>query len=319
MKQIIFKTPTKVLLPQNETIKISELSVHPQNVKTESLTIQMKPSVPSASIGGYSPQDLPWQIWQDSSVDTAALSLTSDSEDTSAESSVSYSAVVPHEPTKNPGAFNDLEISNKLPFPGAECESKNGRTSVIASQIGSPLSGQDCLDSDSSVPLLLHMTRDAEGKLVLPFWSSQFPSSTAKPQRGPLLSDLINYTMEQPSSLNLDDTEVKECDDGVITAPTQMYDSHYTLSHTVIPYLQQESLKSLSADGKSESCYKQNWIPKVDVETVSMRSNSDARTDYPRSWNGLKNEGSEAKENREEERFQLGEHFLGNWLLQIPN
>lgn len=317
LKQIIFKTPTEVLLPQNETISISELSMHPRNVKRESLTIQRKPS---ASIGGYSPQDLPWQICQDSSVDTAALSLTSDSEDTSAQSLVSYSAVAPHEPTKNHGVSNDLEISNKLLFPGAECESDNGRTSVTASQIGSTLSGQDYLDRDSSRLPLLHITRDSEGKLVLPFWSSQFPGSTANPQRGPLLSDLINCTMEQPSSLNLDATEVSECGDGRITAPTQMYDSPYTQSHTVIPNLQQESVNSSSTHGKFESCYKQNWVPKVNTETVSMGSDGDSRTDYPRAWNGLKNEDSEAKEDREElERFQLGEHFLGNWLLQIQN
>lgn len=283
--------------------------------------------MPSASRGGYSPQDLPWKIWQDSSIDTATLSLTSDSEDTSAQSSVSYSAVAPPEPTEDHGAFNGPEIINKLPFPGAECGSNHGMTSVTASHTGSPLSVQDSLDSGPSRPLFLHM--DSEGKLLLPFWSSQFQSSTANLQRRPLLSDLINSTMEQPSLPNLEDTELSECGDSIITAATQlsyicvgdimitaatqMYDSHYTQSQTVIPNLHQGSLNSSSTDDKSESCYKQNWIPKVN-------SDDDRKTNYPRSWNGLKNEDGEAKEDREElERSQPSEHFLGNWQLQIQD
>lgn len=307
MKQISFTTPIQVLLPQNEIPCL--LSVSPQKVKRDSSTVQVKPGMPSASLGGYSPQDLPWQIWQDSSIDTATLSLTSDSEDTSAQSSVSYSAVAPPEPTEDQGAFNDPEIS-KLPFPGAECGSNHGMTSVTASHRSS-LSVPDSLDSDPSRPLLLHV--DSEGKPVLPFWSSQFQSSTGNLQRGPLLSDLINSTMEQPPLLNLDDTELSECGDSMITAATQMHDSHYTQSQTVIPYLHQGSLNSSSTDDRSESCYKQNWIPEVN-------SNDDRKTDYLRSWNGLRNEDREAKEDREElERSQLSEHFLGNWLLQIQD
>lgn len=271
--------------------------------KRYSSTVPMKPRVPSVSLEGYSPQDLPGQIWQDSSIDTATLSLTSDSEDTSAQSSVSYSAVAPPEPTEDQGAFND-----PLPFPGAECGSNHGMTSVTTSH-GSPLSVPDSLDSDPSRPLLLHM--DSERKLVLPFWSSQFQSSTGNLQRGPLLSDLINFPMEQPPLLNLDDTELSECGDSMITAATQMDNSHYTQSQTVIPYLHQGSLNFSSTDDRSESCYKQNWIPEV---------NNDRKTDYPRSWNGLRNEHSEAKEDREElERSQLSEHILGNLELQIQD
>lgn len=265
----------------------------------------MKPNVPSASLGSYSPQDLPWEIWQDSSVDTAELRLTSVSEDTSPRSSVSYSAVAPHEAT-----FKDPEISNKLPFPKAECGSNPGMMSVMALHTETPLSVLDCLDSDPSRPLLLlHMARD----------SSQFQSSTANLQRGPLLSDLINSTTEQPSFLNLDDTELSECGDSMITAPKQMYNSQYTQSHAVIPNLHQVSLNS-TTDGRCESCYKPNWIPKVNIETVSMHSNGDSRTDYSRSWNGLKKGDNEGKEDTEElERFQLSEHFLGNWQLQIED
>lgn len=307
-----------MLRSQNETI--CELSVYPGNVTRDSSTIQMKPSMPSASPGGYSPQDLPWQIWQDSSVDAGVLSPTSDSEDTSAQSSVSYSAVAPHEPTEDQGAFNDPEISKELPFPDAECGSNHGTTSIMALHMGPPLSVQDCLDSNPSRPLLLHMVRDSEGKLVLPFWSSQFQSSTANLQRRPLLSELISSTTEQPLLLNLDDTELSECGEGMITAPTQMYDSHYINSLAVIPNIHQGSLNSSFTDGRSESCYKKKWIPKPNIETVSMHRDSDRRTDYPHSWNGFKNEDNETKEDREEfDRFQLSEHFLGNWQLQIQD
>lgn len=311
------KTPTKVLMLQNETISISKLRVYPRKVKSDSLTIQMKPSVPSVSAGGYSPQDLPWQNWQDSSEDTAALSQASDSEARSARSSISYGAVVPHEPTEDQGAINDPEISNKLPFPFAEFGSDRRMTSVTAFHAGPPLSVRD---SEPGRPLLLHTAQDSEGKLVLPFWSSQFQTSTADLQSRPLLSDLLNSTMEEPWLPNLDDTEPSECSDGLITAPTQMYNSPYIQIHSVIPNLHQGSPNSSSTDGGSESCYKQNWIPKVNIETASMRSDGDTRTDYSRSWNGLKNEDSEAEEEREEvERFQLSEHFLGNWLLQIQD
>lgn len=319
-RQIFSKNLTKLLLLQTETISNSELSLYPRNVKSDSLTIhiQKKPSVPSASVGGYSPQDLPWQNWQDSSEDTAALSLASDSEATSARSSVSYSAVAPHEPTKDQDASNDPEISNKLPFPCVEFGSNCRMTSATAFHTRPPISVRDCPDSDPGTALLLHMARESEGKL--PFWSSQFQMSTADLQRRPLLSDLINSTVEQPSLPKFDDTESSECGDSMITAPTQMGDSHYIQIHTVIPNFHQGSLNSSSTDGGSESCYKQNWIPKINVETVSMSSDGDRRTGYSRSWNGLKNEDSEAEDESEEaERFQLSEHFLGNWLLQIQD
>lgn len=317
LPQIITKTPTKVLLPQNETINISELRLYPQNVKRGCSSVQIKPGLPSVSLGGYSPQDLPWQIFQDSSVDTAALSMTSDS--TSAWSSVSYSAVLPREPAEDQGAFNMPEISNKLPFPGAECESHAGMASVTVSHPGPPLCVQDCLESDLSRPLVLRIAQNSEGILVLPFWSSQFQSSPVNHQRIPLLSDLKNTAMEQPSLPNLDDAELSDGGDGMLTAPTQTHDSCYTQSHTVIPALYQGGLTSPSIGAGTESCYKQNWIPKVNIDTVSMHSDGD-RTDYQCSWSGFRKEDGEAKEEREELKgSQLSEHFLGNWLLEIQD
>lgn len=299
LKQIVSKTSTKVLEPDNETVTISKLVVYPGNAKGDSVTIQAKPS---AGFVGYIAQDVPGQIWQDSSSDRAALGLISAPEDNSAQSSVSYSTVVLRQPTEDPGAFRDPEISNKLLFPEVECGSNRGITSEMATDWDTPL-------SDPSRPLLLHTVRDSDGKLVLPFTSQQFQSSEAELQRRPLLSDLIDCMMEQPSLsslLTLDGTDLSECDDNMATSSPQTYcNSHYHQVRVVIPSLHQGNLNCSSSDGRSESCYRQNWTPEVNVETVSMHSDSERRTDYPCSWNGLKKE--------------KGEHLLGNWVVQIQD
>lgn len=302
---MISKTSTKVLLPQNETISIPELNVHLQNVKINS--IQLKPSVPSPHPGCYSPQEIPWQIRQDSSAPTA------DPSQSSAQSSVSYGAVAVQD-HEDQGPFKDPEIST---FPGVECVSDHEMTSMMAVHTGPPSSLPDCHESDPSQPLLLHTVRDSDGNLVLPFCSFQFQSSTANLQRRPLLSDLKQSSL---SSLeNLDNTESSECDDSMPTTPTQTCcNSDYSPKHVVIPNLHQGNLNSSSTDGRSESCYKQNQIPEVIVETVSMHS--DRRTDYTRTWNGLIKEESDTEEDREGlESLQLCGHFLGNWALQIQD
>lgn len=303
MTQVISKTPTKVLQPQNDTISISELTVYPQKAKRD-----------PASLGGYCTQDIPCEIWEDYSVDTAAP------EDSSTQSSVSYSGVVVHEPNKGQGAFTDSGLNDKLAFLGVECGGDHGLTSLMASHTGSPSSVRDRLDSDPSRPLLLHTVRDSGGNLVLPC-PFQFQSSTADLQRRPLLSDLLDSKMDQPSSLNSDDTEFSECD-ATMATPTQMYcNSNYPQFRGGIPNVHQENFNSSSIDGTSESCYKQNWIPEVNVETVSMHSDCDTRTNvYARSWAGLKNEESEPEEDSAElKRFQLSKPFLGHWVIQIQD
>lgn len=323
MEQIISKSPTKVLQPQNEANGISKLVVYLSNAKRDTAAIHLKQSVSSASLGGYSPQDIPCQIWQDSSTDTAVFSLTSDPKDNSAQSSVSYGAVVVHDPTEDQGAIKNPGISNKLNFSLEECGSDHAITSVMASLTGSSLSVQDSLDSDPSRQLLLHTVRDSDGNLVLPFPSFQFQSSTANLQRRPLLSDLIDSTMAQPalSSMLILDGAESECDDGIVTSPTQTYcNSHYHHTHAGIPSPHQANLNSSSIDGRAESCYMQNWMPEVNVETVSMHSDFDRRTDYPCTWNGLKWEEGETEEDEKElENFPLREHFLGNWAVQIQD
>lgn len=307
----------------NEAIGISKLVVYLGSAKIDTGAIQLKQSVPSPSFGGYSPQDLPCQICQDSSTDTAVLSLTSDPSDTSAQSSVSYGAVVIHDPTGDQGAIKNPGISNRLNFSLEESGSDHAITSVMASHTGSPQSVQDSLDSDPSRPLLLHTVRDSDGNLVLPFSSFQFQSSTTNLQGRPLLSELIDSTMGKPllsSLLILDGTE-SECDDGIVTSPTQTYcNSHYHQPHVDIPSPHQANLNSSSTDGRAESCYMQNWIPEINVETVSMHNDFDRRTDYPCTWNGLKREEVETQEDEKElESFPLREHFLGNWVVQVQD
>lgn len=312
-----------MLQPKNEAIGISELVVYLDSAKRDTSAIHLKQSTPSVSHGGYSPQDIPCQIWQDSSTATAVLSLTSDPQDNSAQSSVSYSAVVVHGPTEDQGNQVKPGISNKRNFSLEECGSDHAITSVMASHTESPLSVQDSQDSDPSRPLLLPTVRDSDGNLVLPFSSFQFQSSTANLQRRPLLSDLIDPMMAQPSlsSLLILDSAESECDDGIVTSPTQTYcNSHYHHTHAGIPSPPQANLNSSSTDGTAESCYMQNWIPEVNVETVSMHSDFDRRTDYPCTWNGLKQEEGETEEDEKElESFPLMEHFLGNWAVQVQD
>lgn len=300
-----------MLQPQNKANSISELVVYLDSAERET-GIHLKHSVPLGSIGGYSPQDIPCQIWQDSS----------DPKDNSGHSSVSYGAVVVHDPTEDQGAIKNPGRSNKLNSSSEECGSDHAITSVMPSHTGSLLSVQDSPDSDPSRPLLLHTEWDSDGNLVLPFPSFQFQSSTANPQR-PLLSDLTDSTMEQPSLsplLILDGAE-SECDDGIVTSPTQTYcNSHYHQPHAGIPSPHQANLNSSSTDGRVESCYMQNWIPEVNVETVAMHSDFDRRTDYPCTWNGLKREEVETEEDEKElESFSLREHFLGNWAVQVQD
>lgn len=321
--QIISKTPTKVLRPQNEANSISELVVYLGNAKRDIAAIHLKQNVPTGSVGGYSPQDIPCQIWHDSSTDTAGLSLTSDLQDNSGQSSVTYSAVVVHDPTEDQGAIKNPGISNKLIFSMEECGSNHAITSMMPLHIGSAQSVQNNLDSNPSRPLLLHTERDSDGNLVLPFPSFQSQSSTANLQRRPLLSDLTDSTMTQPllSSLLILDGAESECDDGIVTSPTQTYcNSHYHHTHAGIPSPHQANLNSSSTDGTAESCYTQNWVPELNIETVPMHSDFDRRTDYPCTWNGLKKEEDETEEEEKElESFPLREHFLGNWAIHVQD
>lgn len=312
-----------MLQPQNEAIGISELVVYLGSAKRDTTAIHLKQSVPLDSIGGYSPQDIPCRISQDSSTGTAVISVMSDPSDNSAQSSVSYGAVVIHDPTENQGAIKNPGNSNRLSFSLEECGSDHAINSVMVSHTGPPLSVQDNLDSDPSRPLLLHTVRDSDGNLVLPFSSFQFQSNTANHQRRPLLSDLIDSTMAQPSlsSLLILDGAESECDDGIVTSPTQTYcNSHYHQRHGGIPSPHQANVNSSSTDDRTESCYMQNWIPEVNAETVSMHSDFDRRTDYPCTWNGLKREEGETEEDEKElESFSLREHFLGNWTVQVQD
>lgn len=308
-----------MLHPQNEANDISELVVYLGSAQKDIVATHLKQSVPPANFSGYSPQDIPCQIWEDSSTGTAAVGLTSDPKDNSAQSSVSYGAVVVHDPTEDQGAVKSPGIINKLNFLREECGSDQAIASVMESQTGPLLSVQDSVDSDPSRPLLLHTARDSHGNLVLPFSQIQFQSSSANPERRPLLSDLIDSTALSPLLIS-DDAE-SECDDGIVTSPTQTYcNSHYHHTHAGIPSPHQENLNSSSTDGKAESCYMQNWIPEVNVETVSMHNDFDRRSDYPCTWNGLKREEGETEEDETEpENFPLREHFLGNWAVQIQD
>lgn len=266
--------------------------------------------MPSVASGGYSPQDIICQNWQDGfdlTVDAGGHS--SDSGDTSVRSSGSYGAVVIQVPTEEQAASQDTETSIQPLFAGVKAWDNGGMTPMV---ISPQLPGVDPLDPDG--PLRLHTVQDSDGKLVMPFLTFHLDSTTDV-QRKPLLSDLIDSNMEQPSLASLQildgtDWSHSESDDITVTEPTQHYcNSHYTPSQPVVLDLQGR-LNMPSSDVVSDSEYKQNWMPQLFVKTAS-----EYRTNYPCSWNGLRKD-DECEEDDVAERLKPTV-LLGDLVIQI--
>lgn len=329
-KQIITSSALpRVLQPPDQNLNISKLVVCPQSDRTIYATIQVKPNVPSVGVGGYSPQDIPCQPWQDSSessVDRDAHSPTPNPEDTSAQSSEIYSVVAVHVPTNEndfqQATTKDTETSNLPLFSSGERWDKGGMSEWNGVP---PLPVPYSFDSNPDRPLLLHTVRDSDGKLVLPSLTFGLQSSTGDPQRKPLLSDLINSTTEGPSLASLQSFDCSEwsdsgCDDSTLDTPTQPYcNTHYCPSQPVVPKFQQGCLNTPSSDDILESGYKQNWMPAIFLETASKHSCEYGRTNYPCTWTGVKKEeeGEEEEDIGGEERSRPREIIPGDWVVQI--
>lgn len=266
----------------------------------------------SVARGGYSPQDIICQTWQDGFDPTVdAGGHSSDSGDTSARSSGSYGAVVIQVPTEEQATSQDTETSTQPLFASVKGWDNGGMTPMVTSP---QLPGLDPLDPGG--PLQLHTVQDSDGKLVLPFLTFHLEDSTTDVQRKPLLSDLIDSNTEQLSLASLqilDDTDWShsESDDVTITEPTQHYcNSHYTPSQPVVLDLQGR-LNMPSSDVISDSVYQQNWMPQFFVKTAS-----EYRTNYPCSWNGLRKD-DEREEDDVAERLKPSEVLHGDLVIQI--
>lgn len=261
--------------------------------------------MPSVACGGYSPQDIicqPWQDGFDPTVDAGGTS--SDSGDTSARSSGSYGAVVIQVPTEEQDSIQPL-------FASVKGWDNGGMTPMVTSP---QLPGLDPLDPGG--PLQLHTVQDSDGKLVLPFLTFHLENNTMDMQRKPLLSDLIDSNTEQPSLASLQildgtDWSHSESDDTTVTEPTQHdCDSHYTPLQPVHLDLQRR-LNMPSSDVMSDSVYKRHWMPRTFVKGAS-----EYRTNDPCSWNVLRKD-DEREQDDVAERLKPSEIVLGDLVIQI--
>ncbi|CAB1429127.1 unnamed protein product [Pleuronectes platessa] len=279
------------------------------------------PHVSSDSRVGYSPQDMPFQAWQDStgtSEDTGEHSPTSNHPETSGQSSGIYSSVAVQIPADgNPGVqqvTTDHTVSRNLPSRSQPWD-KGGIKPVSH---GVPrLPDPDACESNATIHL--HTLRGTNGQLVLPSLAPQLPSYTG---RTPLLSSLIFSTEERPllASLHSFDSSDSGCDDCTVNSPTQPYaNSHYIASHVPAPHLNLQCQDAPSCDAIFESGYKQNWLPQIPHEAASKDICGDTRTNYRRNRTPPKEEEEEEGGEEDDDRGEEGSRpiVLERWLVRV--
>ncbi|XP_034468093.1 interferon lambda receptor 1 [Hippoglossus hippoglossus] len=272
---------------------------------------------PSDKSGGYSPQDMPFQAWQDStgtSEDNGEHSPTSNHLETSGQSSEIYSSVAVHIPQQ----FANTETWN---LPSRSEPWDKGGLKPVSPRVPPLL---DACESNAAIPLLLHTVRDANGQLMLPSLNPQLQSCTGDSGRTPLLSSFIDSKEERPllaslHSFDSSDWSDSGCDDGTANTPTQPYaNSHYIASHTSVPHVNLQCQNAPSCDATFESGYKQNWTPEILHEAASKDICGYTWTNYRRNWTPPKEEeeeeGEEDDDRGEERSRQIG---LGSWLVQL--
>lgn len=318
-----FSISPRVLQHADSNLQISKLVLCPQSDKT---TTQVKHAVPSAGVGGYTPQDIPCQARQDStdsSVDTCSNCSTPNPEDTSAQSSDIYSVVAVHVPNEEndfqQATIKDTETSNLPLFSRGKLWDNGAMSPELTSHGVASLPVPDLFDNPDR-PLLLHVWRDSNGNLVLPSLTFQLQSSTGDPQRKPLLSDIIDSKMEGSSfdSLqSLDSSEWSESGSDHNTTTQPYCNSHYFPSQPVVPEFKQECQNTPVSDNIFESGYKLNWMPTNFLETATKQSCEYRNTNYPRTWTGLKKDEGEEEDKRGVEISEPLEIILGDWGIQI--
>ncbi|XP_026173047.1 interferon lambda receptor 1 [Mastacembelus armatus] len=264
-------TRRKVLQSPDGKLIISKPVVCTPSNQTIYTTIQ--PKVPTPWIGGYSPQDIPCQAWQDiigSFVDIAAHSPTLTPQDASAQSSEIYSAVAVHVPTEeNEQQCTTAERGNSNLTLTSRGEAWDGPSPILISREVPPSHDLKSFEGNLSRPLQLHTMRKTNGELVLSSLDFQVQSSTGDtPERKPLLLDLIDSQKEGPLLASLQSCDSSEwsdsgCDDNTVNTPTQPYcNTDYSPTQPVVTYLRQGCQNTPSSGGiMFDSGYKQNWMP----------------------------------------------------------
>ncbi|XP_060936989.1 interferon lambda receptor 1 [Limanda limanda] len=237
-------------------------------------SIQLKTHASSDRVGGYSPQDMPFQAWKDStgtSEDTGEHSPTSSHPGTSGQSSEIYSSVAVH-PDPNACESNAAICLDTL-------RDTNGQ--LVLSSLAPLL--QSCPGDTGRTPLLSSLIDSTEER--------------------PLLA-----------SLNSFDSSDSGCDDGTVNSPAQPYaNSHYIASHVSVPHLNLQGQEAPSCDAVFGTGYKQNWLPAILHKAASKDICGYTRTNYRRNWTPPKEEEEgEEDDDRGEERSRqiLGEWLV---------
>lgn len=303
--------------------------------QTVEVTIPAKPNVTAGRFGGYSPQDIPHQPWQDStgsSDGTGVHSPMSNQQDTSAHSSDIYSSVAVHVPAEDNGDLQQVNMedrkSSDLPLSSNRDSWDKSETSPkLISHGAVPLPNLDACESDPAKPLLLKTVRDINGQLMLPSFTFQLQSTTdgteslTNPERKPLLSDLIVSENEGPSLASLQRLDSSEwsdsgCDDGSVNTPTLFYcNSYYFPNQPAVPDSLQRQQNTPCSDEIFESGYKQKWVPAIVLGTTPKDNCEYSRINF----NCI---GPKQEEEVEEDEDSAGEEtsgniFLDDWVVQI--
>ncbi|XP_029361254.1 uncharacterized protein LOC115045612 isoform X2 [Echeneis naucrates] len=241
--------------------------------KTVYTTIQKMPKKTSIRPGGYAPQDIPCPDWQGSafsSLDTDPHDATSSFQDTSAQSSEAYTAVAVHAPNEVREVAIHEDSGNCAPiFP---CRKEPWNKSRPGPNLTLP--DPDACESDTTSPLVLHTVRGSNGQLMFSSFTFQLEKSTNDSpspfilERKPLLSDLTDYTKEEPTLASVQSFDSSAgsdsgCDDNTPgNTPTQAHCStHYLPSQLIVSDFHQQCQNTPSTDAMFVSGYKQNWMP----------------------------------------------------------
>ncbi|XP_067456990.1 interferon lambda receptor 1 [Thunnus thynnus] len=330
-----FDNMPEVLQSPDRNLILSKPVVSTQSDQIVYATIQAKLNVSSVGSGGYSPQDIPCQVWQGStgsSVGTGVHGPVPNQQDTSTQSSEIYGSVAVHVPAEENEDLKQVNIKDRgnseLPLPSnIESWDKSGTSPKLTSRVTLP--DLDACESNLAKPLLLHTVRDPNGQLMLPSLTSQLQSSTDgtvspfNPERKPLLSDLIlqDYEKEGLSTTSLQRLDSSEwsdsgCDDSSVNTPTQLYcNTHYFQTQPVVLDCHKGLQSTPSSDGIFESGYKQNWMPVIDPGSIS-KDRCEYRRKNDHCFGPKKEEGGEEDEDAvcEEGSRQI---LLGDWVVQI--
>ncbi|CAN9513855.1 unnamed protein product [Ophioblennius macclurei] len=300
------KATTGVMKFPDKNLIISELKVNSQIKLTSSVS------------EGYSSQGILAVAWSDStgsSVSTGGDMAMPNSENTSAQASESYGAVVVHAPEERNRDFQANSEEGAVSDPLLSSNRTNWNLKILP---GAPTFPD--VESGESSPdrtLMLQTMRDQDGQLMLHIIGDC--ASPVSTERKPLLLDLI-HCKDDPSFQNSDTSEWSDsgCEDSSITSPTQPYcNSNYIPTQPGGVYVQQQSQGRLTHDATLEPSYMPNWILSSRPDCKSTETCEDTRTYYLRSCAGLPTEEGHEDDDSSERVESL--FALGKWGIQIQD